>query len=470
MSENKIFEKWNAFIDSLRHSLFRFIRIEPLIVFRMVFGCMMIVSVVRFMALGWIEKHYIQPKVFFHYYGFSWVEPLGSMGMYAVHVIMLLAAVGIALGFFYRLSALLFFLTFTYCQLIDLTYYLNHYYFVSIVSAMLIFLPANRYFSLDVYFNRVTACTHVPAWTKHSIMLQMAIVYVFAGIFKINEDWLLHALPLKIWLPANTHLPIIGSFMGYDITAYIFSWMGMLYDISIPLLLLYRKTRPWAYLSVVFFHSITGILFQIGIFPIVMMSGTLVFFHDAFHQTIIAWFSRLFRSVGFYTKDQQVFAQYNLSAGVKSIVTLVLFMHFSFQLLFPWRYLLYPGNVFWTEEGYRFSWRVMLIEKAGTATFYVKDAVTGREGVVFNNEFLNLHQEKQMAMQPDMILQFAHYLADYYRQRGINDPMVRAEVYVTLNARPSRLLIDPTLDLVKVEEGWKHKEWITSGEIENETK
>ncbi|MFB0907960.1 MAG: HTTM domain-containing protein, partial [Spirosomataceae bacterium] len=98
-----------------------------------------------------------------------------------------------------------------------------------------------------------------------------------------------------------------------------------------------------------------------------------------------------------------------------------------FQLIFPWRYVLYPGSLFWTEEGYRFSWRVMLMEKAGTVTFYVKGAETNREGIVNNLEFLNTHQEKQMAMQPDMILQFAHFLGEYYEKQGVKNPQVRVE-------------------------------------------
>jgi hypothetical protein len=131
-----------------------------------------------------------------------------------------------------------------------------------------------------------------------------------------------------------------------------------------------------------------------------------------------------------------------------------------FQFLFPWRYLLYQGNLFWSEEGYRFSWRVMLMEKAGTATFYVKDTLTGREGIVDNSEFLNAHQEKQMAMQPDMILQFAHFLGNHYAEKGLYSPEVRAEAYVTLNARPSRLLIEPTRNLMKEKDTFKPKDWI----------
>jgi hypothetical protein len=131
-----------------------------------------------------------------------------------------------------------------------------------------------------------------------------------------------------------------------------------------------------------------------------------------------------------------------------------------FQIVFPWRHLFYPGNLFWTEDGYRYSWRVMLMEKAGTATFYVRDGRSGREGMVFNCDFLNAHQEKQMAMQPDLILQFAHHLRDHYARRGMAEPMVRAEVYVTLNGRPSRLYFDPQADLTRIEDSWRPRSWL----------
>ncbi len=452
---------WNKIVAYLQ----RPVRIEPLVVFRIVFGSMMLFSTLRFIWLGWIDKHLIVPKVHFYYYGFSWVTPFAPWAMYLVHVLMVLGALGILLGWYYRYAAALFFITFTYCQLIDLTYYLNHYYFVSLVSLWMIFLPAHRYFSADAYQNRVATCLFIPAWTRDLVMLQMGMVYFFAGIAKINYDWLINALPLKIWLPPHYDMPLIGFLFRYKVTPYLFSWVGMLYDISIPFLLLYRKTRPWAYLSVLVFHALTGLLFQIGIFPLVMMSGTLMFFSDGFHQRMLEGIKKGITAMGIRLKEPLVLVRnYTFPATRNNLILSLVLVYVFVQLLFPFRYLLYPGKLFWTEEGYRFSWRVMLMEKAGTATFYVKDKRTGREGAVVNSDFLNAHQEKQMAMQPDMILQFAHYLADYYEEQGVVEPEVRAEVYVTLNARPSRLLIDPTVDLSKIEDGWRPKKWITNWE------
>ncbi|MFN0037753.1 MAG: HTTM domain-containing protein [Saprospiraceae bacterium] len=434
------------------------ISIAPLITLRVVVGTMLLFSTLRFVALGWVDDHYVCPQFHFKYFGFEWVEPLSAWGMYAVHGLLMLSSLCVLLGLFYRLATVAQFLLFTYTELIDLTYYLNHYYFVSIVCALLMFVPANRAFSLDVWRNPSIFQSQIPRWTVFIFHLQLGIVYFYAGLWKINHDWLLSALPLKIWGPANDQLPLVGGLFRMDWTPWLFSWAGMLYDVTIVLWLSWSRTRPWAYLTVIFFHTLTGLMFQIGVFPLVMVGATLIFFSEDWHERLWERLSKFLKLGKSETKP--VLRLQAVGRVTPNRIFTLLFLHFAFQLLFPWRYLLYPGNVFWTEEGYRFSWRVMLMEKAGTATFFVKDAKTGREGEVLNSEFLNSHQEKQLAMQPDMILQFAHFLKQHYEKHGVSDPAVRAEVYVTLNARPSRLLIDPNIDLTKIRDGWSHKTWI----------
>ncbi|MEL6866290.1 MAG: HTTM domain-containing protein, partial [Bacteroidota bacterium] len=313
-----------------------------------------------------------------------------------------------------------------------------------------------RYFSLDVLRQPELRQKTVSRWCIDIFKLQIAIVYCYAGLAKINYDWLFRALPLSIWLPAKTSVPIIGFIFKYKFTAYLFSWMGMLFDTFIIGGLLYKKTRWLAYIAVVIFHTLTGILFQIGIFPLVMILVVTIFFSPELHEKFLNFLAKLFRQ----TTPPAPSQARPPSPFTNRLLLPFLALFFLFQLVFPWRYLVYPGNLFWTEEGYRFSWRVMLMEKAGTATFYVKNNKSGKEGSVINRQFLNPHQEKQMAMQPDLILQFAHYLKEHYAQKGMEDPSVRAEVWVTLNGRPAQLLIDPQVDLTQQTDSWASKDWI----------
>lgn len=431
--------------------------IFPLITFRIIFGIMMLVSTLRFIALGWIEAHYIAPKFHFKYYGFEWVEVISPEFIYFVHIVMIISSLGVIFGGFYRISAALLFLSFTYTELIDLTYYLNHYYFVSIICFLLILVPANAYFSVDSLRNPNLQRLKVPAWTIWIFQFQLAIVYVYAGIAKINHTWLIEAMPLKIWLPANDKFPLIGWIFTLKITPYLFSWIGMLYDCSIVFFLLWRKTRLMAYIVVVIFHILTGLLFQIGVFPLVMISSTLIFFSEKWHEKLI---TKLMSWFHFPIYLQDNFDKNTTIKAIPNFIKLILCLHIPFQLLFPFRHLLYEGNLLWTEQGYRFSWRVMLMEKAGTATFYVKDSLTNKEGEVVNSEFLTADQEKQMAMQPDMILQFAKFLAEHYEKQGVVKPQVRVETYITMNAKPSKLLINPAINLVEITDSFAEKTWI----------
>jgi len=432
--------------------------IAPLAVLRMAFGAIMLYSTIRFIVKGWIYDFYIAPKVYFPFYGFEWIKPLPAIAMYAVFTIMAIACFFILIGFLYRIAITTFFTCFVYVELIDKTYYLNHYYFVSIITFLLLLVPAHRYFSIDVIRKPLLKVTQVPAWTINIFKWQLCLVYFLAGLSKLNYDWMIEAMPLKIWLPANAYVPLIGTLLTKTWVAYLFSWFGAFFDLFIGFFLLYKPTRKIAYVFVVIFHVFTGWLFKIGMFPYIMIFVTVIFFSEEVHLQFIRWLRTIFNKK--YLQENEMQASLVFSPARKKVLYSLLSVYILLQLLLPFRYLLYPGKLFWTEEGYRFSWRVMLMEKNGITFFYVKDAKTGRKGEVVNSEFLTPLQERMMQTQPDMMLQYAHYLHDVYQKKGVNDPIVTVESYVTLNGSGSRLFIDSTVDLSKQQENFSSKKWI----------
>jgi len=443
--------KFDAYINQQTHA-------APLAVFRISFGLMMSISIMRFWCKGWIETIYILPKFHFSYYGFEWVHPLGSY-TYLLFFVCGLAAFFVAIGYQYKIAMLTFFLTFTYIELLEKTTYLNHYYFVSILSFLLLFLPANRYFTIDA-FRRKKSYQNVPKWTIDSLKLLLSIVYIYAGLAKFNSDWLLHAMPLKIWLPSKYDLPILGeTLLQENWLHYAMSWSGMLYDLSIPFLLLYRKTRGFAFAIVVFFHLFTRVLFPIGMFPYIMIVGALIFFDAQLHDRIISSLKNVWNTL-FPTAIRPPQVVTDAPYPTTPIPVMVITLFFVIQLLLPFRYALYPGELFWTEEGYRFSWRVMLMEKMGHTTFTIKDSHTGTSFLVNNADFLSPLQEKQMSFQPDLILEYAHYLGDHFSAQGHKNVQVFAESYVALNGRLSQPFIDKEVDLYQEQESFKHKHWI----------
>ncbi|WP_340153581.1 HTTM domain-containing protein [uncultured Marivirga sp.] len=423
--------------------------IAPLATFRVAFGIMMLASIIRFWANGWIAKQYIDPDFYFPYLGFEWIQSWGDPGMYILFALMGIAAIGIALGAFYRWSATLFFVSFTYVELIDKTNYLNHYYFVSIIAFLLILVPAHKAYSLDAWRKKKQEF-YVPAWSIHIIILQLTLVYCFAGLAKLQADWLLEALPLKIWLPSRADTPIIGPLLNYKLTAYLFSWFGAFYDLSIPFFLLWKRTRIFAYLTVIVFHFMTAALFQIGMFPYIMVVSTLIFFSEDFHK-------KLWHKIMPIQKPLLTHSSYFYKPIV---LQYFLIIFFGLQILLPFRYALYPGKLFWTEQGYRFSWRVMLMEKVGYTQFTVNLPEKNKAFEVIPSQYLTPVQEKMMNTQPDMILQFAHFLRDQYQSDYNSEVEVFVESYATINGKGSRPFIDPAVNLATVKNSYQHKNWV----------
>ena len=438
----KIHKYFNSYTD-----------IYPLVVFRILFGLLMFISIIRFWQNGWIKTIYIDPIVHFKYYGFEWVKSLEEWN-YILFLICAISSIFITIGYKYRIASILFFFSFTYIELIDKTTYLNHYYFVSIISFILIFLPANIYGSIDAIKNKVVY-NKTPKWSIDIIKLMLFIIYFYAGIAKINSDWLLKAMPLSVWLPGKYDLPLIGGIMTKNWVPFFMSWCGMFYDVLIGFFLFSKCYRNIAYVFVLIFHSMTAIFFpSIGMFPYIMIVSSFIFLDNKFHKRILNRFDEKWIK----NYNYKVIENYKIKFKRPILIILSLFM--IIQILLPFRYLLYDSELFWSEEGYRFSWRVMLIEKAGHSTFTIVDNKSKKRIVVENSDFLTSFQEKQMSFQPDMILEYAHIISEYYKKIGFTDPSVYVDSYVTLNGRLSKQFIKNNIDLSQEKESFKSKDWI----------
>jgi len=427
--------------------------------FRIMFGLLGFAVVCRFAAKGWINALYVEPAHHFTYVGFGWVQPWPAWGMYLHFALLALASLGVALGYRYRLSITASFLLFTYVELIDKTTYLNHYYWVSLVSFLMIFLPLQRMWSLDAWRDPSRFSKTIPAWVIWVLCAQVGVVYVFGGLAKLNPDWLFQAQPLRIWLYNSGDVPVIGPLLKEAWIAYAMSWAGAAFDLTIVGWLLWRRSRPLAYAILVVFHVMTWLLFPIGMFPWIMIVATLIYFPPD-------WPVRLFTLLGgrrlaptLYTVPVAITPETESFSVRWRVGAVGLALFALLQIVMPLRHFAYPGNVRWNEEGYRFAWRVMLTEKVGHVLFRVTDAATGEQWLRYPEEYLTALQAERMAYQPDMILATAHIIAQDERSKG-RRVEVRADVFVTFNGRRAARLIDPKIDLARVNQGILPKVWV----------
>jgi hypothetical protein len=438
----------------VRELLSRPIDGASLAVWRALFGCILLLALVRTWAKGLVYQHYIEPKVYLPFYGFDWLPRPSPFAAYALFGLLVLLAFGICLGLFTRLCAGLFCLLFSYLHLLDATYYLNHYYLVSLLSGLLACSPAGQVFSLDARRARRTvpaargglpsARPAIRRFWLAVFRVQVGLVYFFAGLAKVKADWLFAGQPLRTWLAANTDVPLLGQWFSLPWTPLAMSWLGAFFDLTIALWLSWRRTRLWAFAVVVLFHAVTARMFEIGIFPYLMIANASLFFPPDWPRRWLGAAPAL---------PERLAPVPRASLGLAGLYLLI-------QILVPLRHFLYPGDMLWTEQGYRFAWHVMVIEKTGSIRFQLVERQSGARRTVFPGSYLTPSQVKAMATQPDLILAFAHILAREERQAG-RDVAVYADGYAVLNGRPAARLVDPRVDLTQVRDGFRDKPWIT---------
>ncbi len=402
-------------LAGLRAALGRPVSGAGLRAFRALFGGLMAIGAARYWANGWIETQLTDPVVRFPWPGLEWIRPLPGFGTHALFGVMIVAALLVAANRWPRPAAAIFGLCFTWVELIDRSNYLNHYYLVSLLAVLLAAVPAGRV---------------VPVGAYHLLRFQFAVVWIYAGLAKLNGDWLLRAQPLATWLPTYADWPVVGPLLAAPVAAYGFSWAGAAFDLTIPFMLAWRRTRRAAFVVAVGFHLAVWALFPIGIFSPLMIAGCTLFFAPD------------------WPRRGPPIAE---ARPIGRLAVLAAALWITIQVVVPLRCLLYPGPVNWTEEGFRFAWRVMLVAKTGRVEFRVTPP--GRATPVIVRRFPDLTplQAQMMATQPDLIHAYALRLARRYGD-GTALAEVRADAVVSFNGRPAARSIDPSFDLAAAPE------------------
>jgi hypothetical protein len=264
------------------------------------------------------------------------------------------------------------------------------------------------------------------------LRFQIAVVYVFAGLAKLNADWIFRAEPLRTWLAARADVPLLGPWLAEPWMAFAMSWAGAAYDLGIVAALLRARTRPLAYATVVVFHVVTALLFPIGLFPWLMIVAATLFFPPDWP-----------RGRGSGIRD----SRFELFPPPPAWVGLVIFVYCAMQIALPLRPFFERENSAWTGNGFNFSWRVMLAERSGHVEFFAFDPATQRRWRLPTHSVLTPWQERLMAQEPELVRQFAQHLADKLRRAGHAGVEVRAEAFLSLNGRPHQRLLRPDVNL-----------------------
>jgi hypothetical protein len=291
----------------------------------------------------------------------------------------------------------------------------------------------------------------LPRWGVSILRFQVAVIYVYAGIAKLGSDWL-QGEPMGTWLAARGDLVLVGPLLEGAAAGQIFSIAGLAFDLLIVPLLLWRRTRLAAFALAVGFHLANWVIFDIGIFPPLMIVATTIFFEPDWPQRLTARLrprDRLPRRPSLPARR----------APIALPLAALLAVFVAAQLLVPLRHHLYPGLVHWTEEGHRFSWHMKLRQKDGLASFYAVDPRSGERRELDLAGVVTERQLVRASLWPDTLNQLARHLADREREQG-REVEIHVHAPVSLNGRPPALLVSPEVDLAAVSSGIEAADWI----------
>ncbi len=417
---------------------------SSLVFFRFCYGFLIAAETFGATLTGWVDRTLVQPKFTFSFIGLEWLQPLPGDGMYYYFIAMGICGLFIMAGLFYRVSTVIFFLLWTGVYLMQKAEYNNHYYLLVLLSGVMIFMPAHRSRSLDVRLGLVKeskTCLNACIWF---FIIQVGIVYVFASLNKMHIDWMM-ARPIGVWFGYKSDYWLIGPLLAKEWFQFVIAWGGIIYDGSIVFLLLNQRTRKLGFYLSVIFNLFNSAVFQIGIFPYLMIAFTVFFYPPAEIR------KKLF-------KDNAKIEGHR--GSISKPLFYVLAVYFVIQLILPIRHHFYKGDVHWSEEGHRMAWQMMLRAKAGYVRFDVVDKETGERKRINMTQYLSRKQRGSTAGEPDMIWQFAQRLRKEYEKEG-KDISVFAISRLSLNGHEMQPLIDPEVDLASVPwDRWGHSDWI----------
>ena len=248
--------------------------IGPIVYFRIVFGYMaMLAWTTKAIAAGWTDVLYLEPPLHFKYPGFAWVDVWPGDAMRWHFWVLAAASLALTVGLAYRASALLVAIGFTHAFLVDRATAPE-----SSLSDVPVVVAGRGAPRRPRVVGRRLAATRIRTTTHR--------------LDAVATSWScpISTVASPSWRPtgctANPCGPrwlleqdsVIGPYLDQPWCVWLVVYGGLLFDLLIVPALLWRKTRPVAFVLALAFHLANATLFDISVFPWLMGLLTVLFF------------------------------------------------------------------------------------------------------------------------------------------------------------------------------------------------
>ena len=464
----------------VRVNEFLFEPINPSVVsvYRIVFGCFMLYQMIHYYDLDYTYQFMAGPEVLFPYRGLEFLQPLPIIFLKIIHFLLLVSTVLIILGVWYRYAIAFFFIGFTYFSFIDITLYNNHIYLISLLSFVMIFLNADVFYS----FRKNKSINHIPAWNQYILIFLISLPYFFGGIAKLSYNWLNTDLTNLIY--SQTKGSMLYSIIPENAFIALIKYGGLIYDLAIVFLLLNKKTRKFGIILLLVFNiTNSNLLFNdIGLFPLLMICSTILFFDSS---KVCSFINTLFPKKAnkkLSKKELKLAKKRTAKESInkhshfvepptknvswinkRKMIALSLGIFVLFHITFPFRHFLLTNNPEWTGLGSRFAWRMKMQSKEITDfKMSLVDRSNNASGNIEVETYLSSNQIRHIADDPHNFITLAKYLYSVAeKDYNMNDPKITVDLKVKFNGSESQNIISPNADLVNLDNSpFAEKSWI----------
>ncbi len=388
--------------------------------FRVLFGILILYQFYKFKLR--IDSFKDPDYLFFPFPELDWIPAVSAEAMLIIWAIGLITSFLVILGIGFRISSILLALVYGYFFSLDALYYNNHYYLIFLICLLLAFTNADRSFSLSL-FKKKSKTQLVPFWQYGIFQLQLAIVFFYGGLSKVSYDW----------FSGN----VLGDITSSAFVNNVLIYGGCLFDLIIPFALIFKRTRWFAILLIVFFNLSNHFLFDdIGSFPFLVIAALVLFMAEGHMPNFISKF--------FGNNNKEDAESFKMNKLIK--ISLIAF--FAFQFLYPFRHHFIPGHVDWTGQGHYFAWRMKSFSKDSKLTVYGFDKTKKARTFKINHGLDNYRIQRLTAM-PHMMPRFAENMRKLVEEQdGINPNFgISIDLLVSFNGQEAKRAISPNVDV-----------------------
>ncbi|XP_017469542.1 PREDICTED: vitamin K-dependent gamma-carboxylase [Rhagoletis zephyria] len=471
-------------------------------VFRMLYGLAMCIDIAEERGGGQMDLRFGEPQ-HCHFPLFNDMRAVSFPLMGCIYLVMWLGALGIMLGYRFRLSCLVYIMPYWYIFLLDKPAWNNHSYLFGLVGTILLFTDANRYCSLDKYLQPNMPET-VPYWNYFLVKFQFFVLYVYAGLKKFTAEWLSGYAMSS--LSQHWVFRPFRSLLSAELTdLLIVHWFTAIFDFSIAFFMTWEATRLLATPFMISFHLMNSRLFVIGMFPWVCLAEVPLFFGFSWPRKLT--FKRFVLHILTASKSkaqaQQLPAE-KMSATTEATTkesaapacdqnqissaqsndcqtvhiksrgyaaksrTALILAYCALQLFLPYSHFITKGYNNWTEGLYGYSWN-MMVHTYDTVLTSVK-LVDNNNGNVHYLDPYAFTEYDRWTKHADMAYQYAKCIAANIREDYAIDPQasplsstnisIYFDVWCSMNGRFQQRVFDPRVDLLKAEwSPFRHTPW-----------